>query len=182
MTIILTAIDMAKEKENSNRISLPYKNRSKINERVIVFFLLSLIFHSSSFERHKEQMRDLSQWNNRCSVVLDNLLFRRMRMYLSRFDLYWTTPCSVFQSSSIDIEPAELNKLLTVFFFSQGSHSIIFNNKTLVCRMRIGKEKKKREWEINFSSHAYVQQTEIDIDDNIQGKTVREKEKSEKCW
>ena len=48
--------------------------------------------------------------------------------------------------------------------------------------MRIGKEKKKREWEINFSSHAYVQQTEIDIDDNIQGKTVREKEKSEKCW
>ena len=123
--------DRQREKrKNSNRISLPYENRSKINERIFI-----LIFHSTSFERHKEQMRDLSQSNCRCSD-LDNLFVfllllllwfygeRKERMYLSRLDLYWTTPCRVFQSS-IDIKPAELNKLSIVFSFSQGSYSII---------------------------------------------------------
>lgn len=67
------------KRENSNRISLPYENRSKINERIFI-----LIFHSTSFERHKEQMRDLSQWNCRCSD-LDNLFFFLLLLLLLCF-------------------------------------------------------------------------------------------------
>lgn len=129
MNIILTVIERREKIVTEYLYLMKTDQRSTKEFSFLSFILLHLNDTKNRCATYLNEIVDVPTWTIYfssfffccCCVSIEK---EKERMYLSRLDLYWTTPCSVFQSS-IDIEPAELNKLSIVFSFSQGSYSII---------------------------------------------------------